>query len=223
MMQHQHLDLGRPDFEAGRVDHAFHAVNHEEIAVCVAIPDVTGAEERHAVDLHKSLGGGLRALPVAGEVLRGVHDNFTHFAVGQFGVASNLQHTAVDFINWLTKALALGGIDGIDVGSSHGFRQAIALDVVQTGHVFEPFGNGVWHGRAAAADHLQGREVIAVKIRVVHQINRHGRNRAPAGDFIALDQTCGQFGGPARQDHIAPAGQDRCAHAADHAGDVEKR
>src|SRR5690606_1943835 len=43
MRVEERLDLGRPDLEARRIDHALQAVGDEEIAVLVVVPEVAGA------------------------------------------------------------------------------------------------------------------------------------------------------------------------------------
>ena len=84
MPEHQCFNLGRPDFKTRRVDHALEAVRDEEIAFFVHPAQVTGTEKSFAVQIHKSLGGCVRSLPVTTKDLRAAHDDFTLLALRNF-------------------------------------------------------------------------------------------------------------------------------------------
>ena len=108
------------------------------------------------------------------------------------------------------------------MGRGHGFRQAITFDVIKAGNHLELVRHRLGHRGAAAADRLEAGQVIAADIGIVHKVDRHRRDRAPARDPVPLYQGGGVGAVPADQDHDAAALDDRAVHDALHARHMEE-
>src|SRR3546814_21025954 len=81
---HHALYLGRPDLVARCVDHAFQAVDDEEVTLLVVIAEVAGAEETLAVALEEDLRGFFGSVPVAEEDLSSEESRVGKEGVSQF-------------------------------------------------------------------------------------------------------------------------------------------
>ena len=72
MLVHLRLDLGRPDFEAGRIDHSFQPIDQKEVTLLIHIAKIAGAEKLLAVDLEERRLRRFLIAPIALEDLRTV-------------------------------------------------------------------------------------------------------------------------------------------------------
>src|SRR5690606_29128528 len=69
----------------------------------------------------------------------------------------------------------------------------------------------------------QAADVVLIDVRVGQQVHHHGRDVAPGGNAVALDQFRGGAAVPAGHDHLGGAQIDGGVHAHLHAGDMEHR
>ena len=92
MPVHKTFDLGGPNFKTGRIDHAFHPVNDEEVALFVVVAHVAGAEETFAVDFDEGFLGFQGAVPVTLEDLRPAGDDLAHFADAHLLAGVHVDH-----------------------------------------------------------------------------------------------------------------------------------
>ncbi len=84
MRVQQTFDFGGPYFVAGRIDHAFEAINQKEITFVIDIGQVARAEITYTFDLDKRRFGGIGLSPVALEYLRSMQQNFADFVICQY-------------------------------------------------------------------------------------------------------------------------------------------
>ena len=155
--KHQGLDLGRPDLEAGCVDHAFEPVGDEEITVFVDPTQIAGPKKPLALQFDKGRRRGLRPLPVTQQVLRTAHDDFTLLADRHFQQRVGVHHTRVGAHVGDTQALLLGGVLRIEMRGRGGFGQAVTFGVTQAVVVEQALCHRLRHGRTAAANLHQRR------------------------------------------------------------------
>src|SRR3546814_2848515 len=80
------------------VDHAFQAVDDEEVTLLVVIAEVAGAEETLAVALEEDLRGFFGSVPVAEEDLRPGGDDLAGFVGAEFLQSVGIDDARVDEI-----------------------------------------------------------------------------------------------------------------------------
>ena len=223
MPVHQGLDLGRPDLVAGSVDHALQAVDHEEVAVLVDPPQVAGAEKNLAVDLDEGIRARSRIVPVAPHHLGPVHDDLADLAHAQFPHRLRVDHARIDVADRDAQALLLRAVVRVDVGRRDGLGHAIALDVADTHQLLHALGDRVRHGRPAATQAPDARQIVFHHARAGQQVHHHGRDQLGRVHAVAADAFGRGVAVPARQHHHGAATEDRAVHPALHAGHVEER
>src|SRR5579862_2506891 len=128
VLVHERLHLAGPDLKARGVDHALQAVDHEEVTVLIDARQITGAQERLAVELYESAVAFLWLIPVAAEHLRPVGRDLTDFPGRQLAAAVWIDHPGIDLIDRYAEALLLGALGRIDVRRADGLSESVAFE-----------------------------------------------------------------------------------------------
>ena len=132
--------------------------------------------------LHKRGFGGIRPLPIAIKHLRATHDDFTLLTRGHFLQAVGVNHPSIHTNKWNAQTLLFGSVGRVAVRRRCGFGQAIAFDIPQSVQLKQPLRHRLRHGRTAATNRCQRRQIVLVKRGATQQIDHHGRNIGPVRD-----------------------------------------
>src|SRR5438093_11899496 len=125
MLAEDGLDLGRADAEALVLDELLLAVDDEDLALLVLLPDVAGEEP--AVAEHR--GGVRRLAPVALHDLGAAHRDLADLARRERARAGlEVDDLVLGADDRLADGLEHGGVDRVRVRHRRGFGEAVALD-----------------------------------------------------------------------------------------------
>ena len=172
---------------------------------------------------HEEAGGVLLGLvPVLFEDLRAGDDDFPHGALRQLGERLRIDDARVGVEYRDAEAMRLGPVARVDVRGGQGLGHAIALEIRESRDFLESRGDGFGHGRAAAANDAQRRQVVAAGVIVSDQVHDHRGHGGQIGHPVARDRGKRGLAVPARQQHQARAGVHVRVHGVLHAGDVEQ-
>src|SRR4051812_34519710 len=154
-MRHQHLlDLGRPDFEPGDVDHPFAAISDEEEAVSIDMAYVASHKELLPIAVH--IGGLSFRWPaeISAEQLRRSDDEFSIDAGRARLSCVKRDDTRFNTLEREADRSRLRRSAGIHMCRRHGFSHAEPLDIVQAGDSMDTLVQRNCHGSATATQEL---------------------------------------------------------------------
>ena len=223
MAKHERFYLRRPHFETRRVDHPLEPVGDEEVAVLIDPAKVTRSEEALAVDRDKGRRRGFRSLPIAKEVLWAENHDFTLLSDRHFLQRLRIDYPGVGSHVGDSKALLLARAVGVEMRWRCSLCQPITLQVVQSIALQKALRDGLRHGRAAAADMHDRRQVVLIEIRTRQQVDHHGRYVGPMRYTAGGDQPSRKLAVPPRHDDQSRPYIDGAVHHADHPGHMKHR